>query len=136
MEPTKVYIAGGWFNDRQMKAVKEVEDFADKWFVNTFKPRVANLGISGCDWDNIFSQNITHLDEAELVIASTVDKDMGTIWECGYAFAKGIPVVYYTPGIDKVNLMLAKSGKVAKTIEELFIIVIEDKNVGDDYEIE
>jgi len=136
-EPTtKVYIAGGWFNDGQMRAIKEIEAFSDKWFIEAFKPRVDNLGSDGCDWDAIFTSNIEHIDSAGLVIASTVDKDMGTIWECGYAFAKGIPIVYYTPGIDKVNLMLLKSGKVAKTVEELFSIIIEGKELGEDYEIE
>lgn len=136
-EPTtKVYVAGGWFSDGQMRAVREVEEFADKWFIKPFKPRTANLGEDGCDWDAIFKGNIDHIDSAGLVIASTVDKDMGTIWECGYAFSKGIPIVYYTPGIDKVNLMLAKSGKVAKTTEELFTIIIEGKEVGEDYGIE
>jgi len=136
---TKVYVAGGWFNDGQMRACRELEDFADKWFENVFKPRVSNLGsseMSSKQWDDIFQGNLEHIDSAELIIASTVDKDMGTIWECGYAFSKGIPIVYYTPGIDKVNLMLAKSGKVAKTVEELFTIIIEGKEVGEDYGIE
>lgn len=132
----KVYVAGGWFNCEMLKAVKEIEDFVDRWFNLPFKPRTQNLGVAGSDWNYIFKQNVEHLSNADLVIASTVDKDMGTIWECGYAFAKGIPIVYYTPGIDKVNLMLSKSGKIAKTTGDLFKILIEGKEIGDNHEIE
>ena len=131
----KVYVAAGWFNDNQMKACKELEEFADSFFKEPFKPRVANLGTEGCDWDAIFANNIEHIDNADLVLASTVDKDMGTILECGYAFAKGIPIIYYTPGIKTVNLMLAKSGVVCKTMEELEDYIVKGIK-GEDYAIE
>ena len=131
----KVYVAAGWFNDNQMEACKELEDFADSFFREPFKPRVDNIGTEGCDWDDIFLGNIEHINSSDLVIASTVDKDMGTIWECGYAFAKGIPIIYYTPGIKDVNLMLAKSGVVCKTIDELEDYIVRGIK-GENYGIE
>lgn len=130
-----VYIAGGWFTEEQYTAVKELEDFIDTINITSFKPRLENKGSEGSDWDRVFETNVKTLSNADLVIASTVGKDMGTIWECGFAYAKNIPVVYYTPGIDRVNLMLAKSGVVCKTIRNLSKYM-QGKDVRIDYEIE
>ena len=55
---------------------------------------------------------------------------MGTLWECGYAYARELQVIYYAPGIEKVNLMLAKSGRVARSLKELWDILIDMDNVG------
>lgn len=67
--------------------------------------------------------NVRGIEESELVIAITDDKDMGTIFEAGHAYASGVPVIYvaFTLGKDGMfNLMLAESGKAAcKTVEEL-----------------
>jgi len=67
------------------------------------------------------------IDECDIVIASTEGKDMGTLFECGYAFAKNKPVVYYAPNIHKFNLMLAKSARaVALTPDSLFRMAKND----------
>jgi len=114
-----IYVAGGWFDDRQLSSLKEIENLALELDSNSFCPRLHNLGSTDCDWDSIFQTNIDKLNKSKLVIASTVNKDMGTIWECGYAYAKGISVIYYAPGILKPNLMLGKSGKVFSSILDL-----------------
>ena len=54
---------------------------------------------------------------------NTRDKDIGTIWEAGYAHANEIPIVYFCQGLPegaKFNLMLARSGvKVCTSFEQL-----------------
>lgn len=129
-----VYIAGGWFSDAQLKAVKELEELADELGYNSFKPRVHNKGNEGCNWDRIFYDNIYHIEQCSIVFASTVDKDMGTIWECGFAYAKGKKIVYYTPGIPKVNLMLSMTGAICPTIDSIKDYLNNGKER--DYEIE
>ena len=44
----------------------------------------------------------------------TDGKDMGTIWEAGYAFGINKPIIYFaeTLGNGQFNLMLARSGNV------------------------
>ena len=115
----KAYIASGWFNATQLAACVQLEQFCIDNDINHFAPRKMNLGTDGVDWDLIFQKNIEHLDDCDIVFASTVGKDMGTIWETGYAYAKGKEIIYYTPGITKPNLMLAKSGQIARDINEL-----------------
>ena len=45
----------------------------------------------------IFEKDLEGLDAAEGVVAimDGADPDSGTCWECGYAYAKGKPVVLY-----------------------------------------
>jgi len=121
----KVYVAGGWFTPEQIDSLEDVEYCVKLMDSTSFMPRHMNLGEDGCNWDDIFSENIKHLNSSSLVIASTAGKDMGTIWECGYAYAKNIPIVYYTKGITKPNLMLGKSGIICKDLKELMNYLLD-----------
>lgn len=125
----EVYIAGGWFSLEQEKALDELESFVKKHFKQYFSPREHN-NAKGQKLEDIFQKNIQALDNADIIIASTIGKDMGTLWECGYAYARELQVIYYAPGIEKVNLMLAKSGRVARSLKELWDILIDMDNVG------
>lgn len=125
----EVYIVGGWFSPEQEKALDELEGFIKKHFEHYFSPREHN-NAKGQKLEDIFQKNIQALDNADIIIASTIGKDMGTLWECGYAYARELQVIYYAPGIEKVNLMLAKSGRVARSLKELWDILIDMDNVG------
>lgn len=111
----QIYIAGGWFSEEQLTALLQIEALYPEI---SYRPRVDTANIQG-QWDKIFEDNLTHLDNCDFVIASTVGKDMGTIWECGYAYAKNKTIIYYTPGISKPNLMLGKSGIICPTIGQI-----------------
>lgn len=106
----KVYLAGGFFTEVQNDIMEQLENVMAKYGVATFSPRRDNLGTLGCDWDSIYRKNIEELHTCNLVFASTQDKDMGTIFECGYATAINKPIAYYAPNLEGLfNLMLAKT---------------------------
>ena len=109
----KVYIAGGWFDLLQLLVVKDIETILGLTDTEFFSPRLDNKGTSGMSddkWDDIYSTNIRELHNCDIVISSTEGKDMGTLFECGYATAINKPVVYYAPNLKgPFNLMLAKS---------------------------
>ena len=73
--------------------------------------------------DATFAGNLHHIETADFLIVNTRDKDIGTIWEAGYAYAKNVPIVYFCQGLPpgaKFNLMLARSGiKVCTSYAEL-----------------
>ena len=73
--------------------------------------------------DETFDGNLHHIQTADFLIVNTRDKDIGTIWEAGYAHAKNVPIVYFCAGLPsgaKFNLMLARSGvKVCTSFYEL-----------------
>lgn len=130
----KIYVAGGWFTPEQEKALTIVEDVVKQTNSNHFMPRHMNLGTEGVDWQKVFDSNIAHLDDCDIVVASTEGKDMGTLWECGYAYGKGKEIVYFTNGIPKPNLMLGFSGIICSTEEELHMYLVNGllpEEIGD-----
>lgn len=121
-----VYITAPFFKPDQITRVALVETLLEKHGLTYFSPRKQSaIGpISSPEVrKKSFDMNVRGIEESELVIAITDDKDMGTIFEAGHAYASGVPVIYvaFTLGKDGMfNLMLAESGKAAcKTVEEL-----------------
>ena len=121
-----VYIASPFFNPNQVTRVELVETLLEKLGISYFSPRKhSQLG----DIQNpeerakIFALNEESISAAEFVIAITDDKDTGTIWEAGCAFARNIPVVYVAFSLlppQSFNLMLSESGyAVCRNKEQL-----------------
>ena len=73
--------------------------------------------------DETFSGNLHHIETSDFLLVNTRDKDIGTIWEAGYAFAFKKPIIYFCAGLPegaKFNLMLARSGiKVCTSFKQL-----------------
>ncbi len=77
----------------------------------------------------VFYKNLDAILSCSAVFAVTDGKDMGTIWECGFAYANSVPIIYYaeTLGDNPFNLMLAESGICVLTSrKELKVGVIEE----------
>jgi nucleoside 2-deoxyribosyltransferase len=123
----RIYIAAGWFTPEQEKARQDVLNVLSKYVIreHIFSPKEDSvLG----DWDEVFQENLRQISRATFVVASTVGKDMGTLFECGYAHNEGIPIVYYAPGLEgDFNLMLAKSAqRVCTSKEDLMNAMMDD----------
>ena len=69
----------------------------------------------------IFHKDIKSIQNSRYVFAITDGKDMGTLFECGYAFANNVPIVYIALDLKgPFNLMLAKSAlRVVRSMDEL-----------------
>ena len=124
----KIYLASGWFNPTQDAELTQLEkifdDRADHFELASPRrificPPNAPKEVQ----DETFSGNLHHIETADFLVVNTRDKDIGTIWEAGYAFAHKRPIVYFCAGLPegaKFNLMLARSGiKVCTSFEEL-----------------
>lgn len=124
----KVYLASGWFNPIQAEELTELEKIFDarSEHFELASPR----RIFVCPPDapkhvqtETFYGNLHHIETADFLLVNTRDKDIGTIWEAGYAYAAKKPIVYFCAGLPegaKFNLMLARSGiKVCTTFIEL-----------------
>lgn len=121
-----VYIAAPFFNPDQITRVALVETLLEKHGLTYFSPRKQSAIGPIADpevREKAFQMNVSGIEEAQMVIAITDGKDMGTIFEAGHAYASQIPVIYvaFTLGKDGMfNLMLAESAQAtAKTVEEL-----------------
>lgn len=132
----KCYIASGWFSPEWDGELTQIRDTVLKYDIEAFVPRdffVCPPGASKEVQDKTYDGNLKHLKDCDFLLANTRNKDMGTIFECGYfrawndaLEALGLPpkpIVYYCGGLPegaKFNLMLSRSGiKVCTSIEEL-----------------
>jgi nucleoside 2-deoxyribosyltransferase len=114
---TKIYLAGPLFTLAEQRFNADLARFLKSrgfavWLPQDHEPR-RNTARA------IFQMDVAALDWADLVVACMdgPDPDSGTAWECGYAFARGKPIVCYrtdfrisgdTKGAP-YNLMLSES---------------------------
>jgi nucleoside 2-deoxyribosyltransferase len=117
MTMTKLYLAGPLFTLAEQSFNTELARFLEGegfevWLPQDHEPR-SNTATA------IFEMDVEALDWADMVVACMdgPDPDSGTAWECGYAYAKGKPIVCYrtdfrisgdTQGAP-YNLMLSES---------------------------
>tara|TARA_Y100000593_G_C4293840_1_gene329603 strand:+ start:193 stop:645 length:453 start_codon:yes stop_codon:yes gene_type:complete len=127
MASKKIYLAAGWFNPVQAEELTQLENICDsRAWIDLASPRrifVCPPDAPKETQDATFDGNLHHIKTADFLIVNTRDKDIGTIWEAGYAYANEVPIVYFCKGLPegaKFNLMLARSGvKVCTSYEQL-----------------
>ena len=128
----KIYFAGGWFNPEQEEEHTRVYNcIKDKFDV--FNPKIAGIvdtSTTGDKMVNILLGNLNALNECQMAVVITDRKDMGTIWESGYAYGMKKPMIYYceTLGDKPFNLMLAKTGLVARNEKELLALLEDEES--------
>ena len=124
----KIYLASGWFNPIQAEELTSLESIFDSRsdHFELASPRrifVCPPNAPKEVQDETFNGNLHHIETADFLLVNTRDKDIGTIWEAGYAFAFKKPIIYFCAGLPegaKFNLMLARSGiKVCTSFEQL-----------------
>ena len=124
----KIYLASGWFNPIQAEELTNLESIFDSRsdHFELASPRrifVCPPNAPKEIQDETFSGNLHHIETSDFLLVNTRDKDIGTIWEAGYAFAFKKPIIYFCAGLPegaKFNLMLARSGiKVCTSFEQL-----------------
>lgn len=123
----KVYLASGWFNPTQAEELTRLEEICDsREWIDLASPRrifVCPPDAPKETQDETFVGNLQHISTSEFLIVNTRDKDIGTIWEAGFAFAMQKPIIYFCQGLPegaKFNLMLARSGvKVCTSFDQL-----------------
>ena len=135
----RVYLAAGWFNPAQAAELTELEkifDDRESW-IDLSSPRrifVCPPDAPKETQDATFYGNLEHIEKADFLLVNTRDKDIGTIWEAGYAHANKRPIIYFCAGLPagaKFNLMLARSGiKVCTSFEQLEDYLDRCKNAG------
>lgn len=137
------YLSSGWFEDKtpgsrdvnaQERTRLTVYSCLAKHKINIFSPKdeaIVNQ-TGGPLGKQILDANIEAIDKAKFCIVNTEGKDMGTLFEAGYAYAKKVPIIYYWEHADpnaKFNLMLAFSGVVVcsseKELNEFLDLLVE-----------
>ncbi len=127
----KVYFASPWFNQEQAEREERVKGRLRELGFDVWSPKencVCPPNASEEIQLKAFNDNCRNIAGCNIVFAITDGKDMGTIWEAGFAYGysclkrafndKPIIIVYYCETLGpngKFNLMLAKSGNIVIT---------------------
>ena len=133
----KFYIAAPFFNPKQVERVEAIKEMLTEKGFDYFSPKDDCLfeNDKGMDSANIFNTNINEIDNCNGVIVVTDDRDVGSMWEAGYAYgANKSNIVYVWIDHDKdanFNLMLAHSADaVALGYKELDLLLTKAKEIG------
>ncbi len=121
----KAYIAAPWFTPEQLDKVERLKDTLNFCGIEFFSPKDENLfgENNTASVFEVLDGNINAIIDCNFIIAITDGKDVGTMWEAGYAYAKGVPILYLwldRQEGQKFNLMLAASGGVAYNMNDVW----------------
>jgi len=116
----KVYIASPFFNPKQVEQVEFMKTALTEAGHEYFSPKdffVLKPNATQEDRTRIFDVNCEKIQWADFVLCNTEAKDLGTIWEAGYAYGIEKPVVFFAEGLPdgKFNVMLSEAGKSVNT---------------------
>ena len=124
----KIYFAAPLFTHAERNWNQQLADTLLKEAPNIqmFLPQVdadVFLADGQIDLSSVYSRCIQGVDEADVLVAvlDGADVDSGTAFECGYAFAKGKPIIGIRTDIREgedqgMNLMLCRSLKKLITL--------------------
>ena len=119
-----IYIAGPFFNEEELNLITEVERILEGRGLEFYCPRLHDdleHEYMSQEWSrSTFELDRDAIDQSDLVLAVYHGNysDTGTAWECGYAYAKGKPVVVVHTG-DSSNLMIHESATANICLEDL-----------------
>lgn len=127
----KVYFASPWFNSDQAEREERVKGRLRELGFNVWSPKdncVCSPIADEAMRNKVFSDNVKNIKSCDIIFAITDGKDMGTIWEAGFANGynehlkcfgyEPIIIVYYCETLGpngQFNLMLAQSGDITIT---------------------
>jgi|TARA_Y100000034_G_scaffold95237_1_gene115558 nucleoside 2-deoxyribosyltransferase len=120
-----IYLAGPFFNEKEVQKIKDVKKILEDAKYKVFSPmHECHLPPKASlkDRQKVFKQNIRAIKYSDKIVAITDGKDTGTMFEIGYSYAVGTPIVFLATELKgkKFNLMLAQAGiKVLQSLEEL-----------------
>lgn len=121
----QIYFAAPWFTPEQADIHERVYQTLITSPHKVFSPKHAiklDTQAPRALRRSAFASNLANIMSADLVVAVTDYKDVGTVFECGYAFRSGKFILYYaeTLGTRPFNLMLAESGvSIVRSTQEL-----------------
>ena len=109
----KIYLAGPFFNETEVRNIEYAEQVLKEKGLDFFSPlrheeRTEKPGTSA--WAHkLFEMDRAAIEDADALVVLYYGNysDTGTAWECGYAFAKGKPVILvYVDADADSNLMM------------------------------
>lgn len=121
----KIYLAGPFFNEEELKNTKKAEEILLKRGFDVFSPRLNEVRTDAKTQQSLWSKETfmndrRFIDWADVMVMLYYGaySDSGTAWECGYAYGTNKPVVVVHLGDDS-NLMVHEGCHTNITMDEL-----------------
>ncbi len=121
----KIYLAGPFFNDEELKNVETAEKILMSRGFDVFSPRLNEIrtdeNTKQSWWSKeTFMNDKKFIDWADVVVMLYYGgySDSGTAWECGYAYGTNTPVIVVHLGEDS-NLMVHEGCHSNITLSDL-----------------
>ena len=112
----KIYLASPIFNSEETNKLEIVKTILRDKGLDVYVPNEhqnPQLEFGSLEWRAAtFKSDVDAIDNCDVMVAINCQgnyDDAGTMWEIGYAFAKGIPVVVFNNTGKTINLMIADS---------------------------
>ena len=118
----KIYLAGPFFNEKQLKTIQLIEKEFDKHGFDYFSPRKGGGSIAHLQPEEkrkeskrIYDSNVEEMVKANILFAVVDGRDTGTVYEMGYfkcltvATPKPRYSITYTNENFGLNIMLKES---------------------------
>lgn len=137
-----IYLAGPWFTIQQSIVLESIKSILDRHDLLYYSPKDEMPFTKGGEFspEKIYNSNIETIRNADLVIVITDGKDVGTIFEAGYAACYQVPIVYiWADPIKgaKFNIMLSQSGEACYLgLEQFDVAMRHYKDSGQIYKLE
>ena len=92
----KIYMASAMFTDEQKERINKHAKLLRAMGHTVYVPHEFKVpdakGLTNKEWANkVFREDIRQLDECDAIyyFCEGMEGDLGSAWECGYAYAKG-----------------------------------------------
>lgn len=119
----KIYLAGPLFTQAERRWNRELAAALMKFKpdLQIILPQDAEVEFRDGrpNFGAIFKRNLVSIESSDAIVAilDGSDSDSGTAWECGYAYAKGKPVIGVRTDLrasedENLNAMLSRSSDV------------------------
>lgn len=125
MSVKKVYLASGWFNERDDRILTQLEDkLCSIEGLQVYRPRKDGIALTSEEFHDhelrrkVFDSNVVNIDTADFLVVNldcgSPRLDTGTVWECARAVAMGLPVVVYNEASP--SLLKSRLGDLVNSI--------------------
>lgn len=136
----KLYLASPFFTEEQVEREERLKAKLRGLGITVLSPKefcFCPPDASDELREKTFKDNLKHIEEADAIFAITNGKDMGTIFEAGYAYGINKPIIYFCERLSgQFNLMLAQSGNVVLTNDSFTLDDIESALSGNKIKFE
>lgn len=125
----QIYLAGPFFNEPQLSLVTRVQDMLEHHGLYVYCPHQVDGVVESANPFRravVYDNNLTAIDRSCALVALLDGSDPGTLYEYGYAVARGIPVVgIWTSNISELNLMPRLGGTIVRSLDQVITVLLE-----------